>query len=257
MAVIVFQNSKGGVGKTTGSILVGACLANGGATVSLVDATHNTQITDWSTAGKAPASLRIVTNVGGKEINEDNVGEIIQREAQRSEYVVVDLDGIADARASHAVFEADLAIIPLKGSNLDAGEAKKSLKLINRCSQSLKRQIPYALLITQTSASPIRGRETNHVVKSIRESGLPVFKTELNEREAFRSIWSWKTTLDGLAPGDAPNLENAKLNVRLLVKEILEMLVGIHKGNDPDPVPLIEELSPVDRNVGVEMKGVA
>jgi len=248
MSVIVFQSSKGGVGKTTSAILTATCLAKS-ATVSLVDGTHNAQITDWAMAGNAPSNLRVVSNKGGQEINEDNIGEIIQREATRARFVIVDLDGIADARASHAVLEADIVIIPMQGSQLDAKEANRSLKLIIRCSRSLKRTIPFALLVTRTNPA-VRDRETIHAINSVKSAGLPLFATEINERAAYRSLWSYDTTLDGLAPDAAPNLEKAKLNVQEFVRELLETLVSLGGGEERKMNGVVRTLEKFNHSIG-------
>ena len=45
------------------------------------------------------------------------------------------------------------------------------------------------------------------------DAGIPVLETELNERDAFKAIFSFQQTLDGLNPAEVPNLDKAKLNV--------------------------------------------
>ena len=56
---------------------------------------------------------------------------------------------------------------------------------------------------------------------------MPAFRcsqTELNERDAFRAVFSFQQTLDGLNPADVPNLDKAKLNVWEFVHEVVERL---------------------------------
>jgi hypothetical protein len=40
-----------------------------------------------------------------------------------------------------------------------------------------------------------------------------VVRTELNERDAFRAVFSFRQTLDELKPSEVANLERAKINV--------------------------------------------
>jgi chromosome partitioning protein len=51
-----------------------------------------------------------------------------------------------------------------------------------------------------------------------------VFETELNERDAFKAVFSFQHTLEGLSPADVPNLDRAKLNVWEFVHEVLARL---------------------------------
>jgi chromosome partitioning protein len=49
-------------------------------------------------------------------------------------------------------------------------------------------------------------------------------ETQLNEREAFKAVFSFRQTLDGLNAEEVPNLEKAKRNVWDFVIEVLERL---------------------------------
>jgi chromosome partitioning protein len=89
--------------------------------------------------------------------------------------------------------------------------------------QALRLGTPYAVLLTRTSTS-VRSRTISHIQKSLREAGIPVFETELNERDAFRAVFSFRQTLDGLNPAEVPNLDKAKLNVWEFVGEVVERL---------------------------------
>ena len=51
-----------------------------------------------------------------------------------------------------------------------------------------------------------------------------MLETELNEREAFKSIFVFRETLDGLNPKDVANLDKAKQNVEEFAAEIIGKL---------------------------------
>jgi len=57
------------------------------------------------------------------------------------------------------------------------------------------------------------------------EAGIPVLETELNEREAFRAVFSFRQPLSGLNPVEVANLDKAQDNVAMLALEILRLIV--------------------------------
>jgi chromosome partitioning protein len=67
-------------------------------------------------------------------------------------------------------------------------------------------------------------RTQAHIQNSLIAAGVPVFNTELNERDAFRAVFSFQQTLDGLNHSDVANLDKAKINVWEFVEEVVERL---------------------------------
>jgi chromosome partitioning protein len=57
-----------------------------------------------------------------------------------------------------------------------------------------------------------------------------VLETELNERDAFKAVFSFQQTLEGLSATDVPNLDKAKLNVLEFVAEVIERLKEQEEG---------------------------
>ena len=57
-----------------------------------------------------------------------------------------------------------------------------------------------------------------------------MLETEINERDAFKAIFSFRQTLDGLNAEDVPNLDKAKLNVWEFVHEVVERLKELEEG---------------------------
>jgi chromosome partitioning protein len=114
-------------------------------------------------------------------------------------------------------------IIPTQGSQLDANEASRAIRVVLQSHKMTKTATPYAVLLTRTSAS-VRSRTQSHIQKSLINAGIPVFETELNERDAFRAVFSFQQTLDGLNPADVANLDKAKINVWEFVEEVIKRL---------------------------------
>lgn len=219
MPTIVFVSPKGGVGKTTSALLLATQLTNL-YDVTVIDADPNRPIKAWATGGKAPARMSIVSDA-----DEDNIIERIEEAATKTPLVVVDLEGTAAKIVVLAVSQADFVVIPTQGSQLDAEQASRAIKVVKQHEKMTGRAMPYGVLLTRTNPT-IRTRNTTHIQSGLINAGIPVLETELNEREAFRSVFSFRQTLSGLDPKEVSNLEKARHNVESLATEILSKLVA-------------------------------
>lgn len=217
MPVIVMLSPKGGVGKTTTSVLVADRLSDE-TKVSLIDADPNRPIQKWKEGGNTSPNLTVIS-----EVDEDNVIDVIEAAASRSTFVIVDLEGTANKIVLLAVSQADLVVIPSQGSQLDAEQASRAIRVIRQQEKMSKRNVPFALLLTRTGTA-IKTRTLTHLVASLEQSGIPVLKTQLHEREAFRAVFSFRQRLSKLDPNDVANIEKAVKNVDALVSELLAKL---------------------------------
>lgn len=217
MPTIVFVSPKGGAGKTTAALLLASQLA-ASYDVTLIDADPNRPIKAWASGGNTPKRLSVVSDV-----DEDNIIERIEEAAQKSPIVVVDLEGTAAKIVVLAVSQADLAVIPIQGSQLDAEQASRAIKVIKQREKMTGRALPYAVLLTRTNPV-IRTRTMSHIQKGLIDAGVPVMETELNDREAFRAVFSFRQPLAGLDPTEVANLDKAQANVEDFALEILRGL---------------------------------
>ncbi len=217
MPTIVFVSPKGGAGKTTAALLLATQLASS-YDVTMIDADPNRPIKAWAAAGNAPKRLHIVSDV-----DEENIIERIEEAAQKTPLVIVDLEGTAAKIVVLAVSQADLAVIPIQGSQLDAEQASRAIKVIKQREKMTGRALPYAVLLTRTNPV-IRTRTMSHIQRGLIEAGVPVMETELNDREAFRAVFSFRQPLTGLDPAEVANLDKAIANVEEFALEILRGL---------------------------------
>src|SRR5271170_409529 len=223
MPTIVFVSSKGGAGKTTSAFLLSTALAKL-YDVTIIDADPNHPIQTWASGKNTPERLSIVSDV-----DEDTIIERIEDAATKTPFVVVDLEGTASKIVVYAITQADLVIIPTQGSQLDADEASRAIRVVLQSQKMTKTTTPYAVLLTRTNSS-IRTRTQAHIQNGLIGAGIPVLETELNERDAFRAVFSFQQTLDGLSAADVPNLDKAKLNVWEFVHEVVARLKAVEEG---------------------------
>src|SRR3984893_6671383 len=217
MPTITFVSPKGGAGKTTSALLLSTALAKL-YDVTVIDADPNHPIQTWATGGNMPPRLSIVSDA-----NEDTIIERIEDAASKTPFVVVDLEGTASKIVIYAISQADFVIIPTQGSQLDANEASRAIRVVIQSEKMTGRAKPYAVLLTRTSSS-IRTRGLAHIQNGLIAAGIPVLHTELNERDAFRAVFSFQQTLDGLNAADVLNLDKVTLNVWEFVHEVVERL---------------------------------
>ncbi len=218
MPVICLASSKGGVGKSTSAVLLASELARKGTAVVIIDADPNRPVATWARRPGKPANLTVLSTATEATIIDD-----IEETAAQVPFVIVDLEGTASMTVAYAISRADLVVIPSQGSQLDAAEAAKAIRLIRQQEKAFGRTIPHAVLFTRTSAA-IRPRTLQHIKSEFDSHGVPAFETQLHEREAFRAIFSFGGTVDTLTGSQVSGLEGAVNNVRMFGAEVVAML---------------------------------
>jgi chromosome partitioning protein len=90
MPTIVFASPKGGVGKSTATVLLATQLASNGGTVTVIDADPNRPISQWASRPGKPESLTVIEST-----SEDTIIHTIEKAALQSMFVIVGLEGTA------------------------------------------------------------------------------------------------------------------------------------------------------------------
>jgi chromosome partitioning protein len=118
---------------------------------------------------------------------------------------------------------ADLVIIPVQSSHLDAAEATKAIKLVRAQERVFKRTIRYAILFTRTSVA-IRTRTFQSIEDEFANNQIPMFRTHLHERDAYRALFAFGGTLSGLDAAQVSNIAAALMNARVFTNEVVTLL---------------------------------
>jgi chromosome partitioning protein len=218
MPTIVFASPKGGAGKSTSAVVLATELAQRGAAVTVIDADPNHPVSQWA---KRPGCPQTLTVIGA--VSEETVIDTIEDASAKTAFVVVDLEGTASMTVAYAISRADLVVIPVQGSQLDAAEAAKAIRLIRQQEKAFAREIPYAVLFTRTSTA-IRPRTFQHIRSEFADHGVPAFQTQMHERDAFRAIFSFGGTLESLDSTQVSNVAAAVGNARAFAAEVITKL---------------------------------
>jgi chromosome partitioning protein len=218
MPVIVVANPKGGAGKSTATLVLAQTLAQLGGSVTVIDADPNRPIVDWR-GGRSKLALEVVGDV-----TESSVIRIIREYRASRQFVFVDLEGTASRLVSRAITQADLVLIPLQASGVDARQASRAVALVHEEEEALDgRTIPFRVLLTRTSPI-IATRIEKEIVGALVTAGLPLMNTRLNERQAYKALFVRRLALHELDPGQVNGLSEALANAQQLADELVDVL---------------------------------
>ena len=222
MPTIVMASSKGGCGKSTSAVVLASELAQRGTAVTIIDVDPNQPITRWSRKPGKPETLTVVSDA-----NESTLLDAIEEAEHKTPFVIVDLEGTANLTVAQAISRADLVVVPLKGSTLDATEAVKAIRFIQLQERGYRRPIPFVLLFTQTSPT-VRSRTLKAIEADFQAQGIPALATPLHDRDAYRAIFAFGGPVRDLDPKLVGGLAGAADNSRQFVSEVVAKLSSLN-----------------------------
>lgn len=216
MATISIASDKGGPGKTTTAILVGAELALDGYRVALLDTDLNQQAAAFGSKCEIP-TLTIVGNV-----REDNILAELRKAETENEIVIIDLPGGSSTLALKALHRSHLVLVPTQASMADIKAAMRTLAQIDDAADLAQVPIARAIIWTRVFAG-FESRGDRHVRETVeREIDVPRMATKLMERSAYREIH-----ITGRVPRQADPQSAAAINVSALAAEVLAQIAKL------------------------------
>lgn len=206
--ILTFASSKGGVGKSTTCACIASALALDGERVLLIDLDQNRTLDRW--ARKAPIAGLTVAAIEPQKFG----GFFREQEASGEfDHICIDLPGSREVTLFKALARSDLVIIPAQASEPDLREALVVVGDIRDVSETTQRPIPYRMLLTKIY--PLRTRVTDFAYAELARHGLPLFRTALVERSAYREMF-----LNGHPPTVSEAGKGAGAEVQSLLAEI-------------------------------------
>ena len=183
MPVIVMASPKGGVGKSTCAVLLATEFARMGAEVTVLDCDPNRSLTRWATRG-LPEGVALFDDIGRAELV-----ATIRRADGDGRVVIVDLEGIASQIVSRAISQADLVIVPMQATALDAEVGSEALGLVREEEEALGRRIPHAVVLTKTGAA-VKSRVQRELETQLRAERIDLIEPSLVSRAAFAELFA-------------------------------------------------------------------
>lgn len=218
MPVIVCASSKGGAGKSTAAVLLGTTLANKGVPVTMLDCDPNRSLSIWAAKG-LPQNMTALN-----DLTESSIVKTIKQHDSDGAVVIVDLEGVASRMVSRAISQADLVLIPMRPTPLDAKVGSKSLQLIAEEEEAVDRKIAHAIVFTATKN--VRSRQHRAIEKAWQDYGVDVISPPLVERTAFSALFETGGnlhTMEGEGNMEAA-IENAEAFAMAVYQKLTEAL---------------------------------
>lgn len=216
MPVIVISNPKGGTGKSTTSLVLATTLARHGASVTAFDCDPNRHLVAWKD-GPTQSKVEIIGHA-----DSTNIARMLKAEAARQQFVIADLEGTASLMVASAILAADLVIIPMQGSAMDASQARRAISFIDDQAAAVGPR-PYRVLFTRTKPG-FATRDERIIRETMQAAGAPMFATDLAERAAYRSMFTFRQSLEELDPAAVNGLDKAIENADALAGEVVDSL---------------------------------
>jgi chromosome partitioning protein len=221
MPVIAISNPKGGTGKSTTSLVLGTTLARHGASVTVFDCDPNKHLIAWRD-GPSKSSVDIIGHA-----DSSNIARMLKAEAAKKQFVIADLEGTASLLVASAILAADLVVIPTQGSAMDAAQARRAISFIDDQAAAVGPR-PYRVLFTRTKPG-FATRDEKVIRETLTGAGIPLFRTDLAERAAYRSMFTFRQSLEELDPAAVNGVDKALENADALVAEMIEGLRGMRQ----------------------------
>jgi len=212
MATLSIASAKGGCGKTTVAILLGAELALDGYQVALLDCDLNQHASAFAAKAQLPG-LAIVPDV-----TEGNVLAALKQAEAAQDVVLVDLPGGSSTLALKALQRSHFVLVPAQASLPDVRDAMKTLAQIDDAQDLARTPIARAMVWTRLAAG-FESKSARHVREGLEGQGVGILKSALMERAAFRELH-----ITGQVPRQADRGGAAAANVTALAAEVLGRL---------------------------------
>ena len=175
--VIVFTNTKGGVGKSTLAAHLAVYLHDLGARVSLLDADQQRSSSIWVSEAEPDVETLVATTP-------ESIAKGVAAMKSRSDYVIADAPARIEDESRTLLLLADLAIFPLTPSILDMRSVAQAVDVL-QYARTINGGRPDALVVMNR----FRKRDTisKDLALAAPKLGLSVCRCVVRDLQAFRN----------------------------------------------------------------------
>lgn len=173
--VIVFANSKGGVGKSTLAVHCATWLHDRGYRTALMDADKQRSSSVWLAEAEPQVTIRAASTAEECALN-------VQELRRSHDFVVGDAPGGLEDLSRTLLVLADLAIFPISPSILDVRSVVTATEVL-RYAQAVREGMPRGKLVLNKMRT--RGRISNQLREEAPKLGLDVAASAIRNLDVF------------------------------------------------------------------------
>jgi chromosome partitioning protein len=212
--LIAVTHPKGGVGKTTTTMVLSAQLAEQGYKVLVADCDAQASASAWANA--APEGKPFSAAVVNLSAYAGKVHREIQKQLDNYDFIIVDCPPGLDALSPQSVLlVADLVIVPMPPSPADLWACLGAIRLIERGTD-----LNPALIARLLPNRVVRTSLSNAIMRELAEFGIPLMSSRLTNRTAYQEAVVSGVSVSALGR----DAKAAKDEVSALANEVLALL---------------------------------
>jgi len=173
--IITLSSLKGGVGKSTLSLMLAETIAQAGAKVLLVDADSQGSVSDWAAARELDGPFAVVG------MAHSNIHKQLPKVAADYDHVIIDTPPrIAEVTRS-AILAADVVLIPVSPSAFDNWASDSTTAIIKEA-QIFKDELLAAFVVSNKSVGTAIA---DNIVTALQDYEITVFQSPVSQRVVF------------------------------------------------------------------------
>lgn len=204
--IISFLNQKGGVGKSTLSINVAACLGLLQQKVLLIDADKQGTASTW-------ASLRSENPFQVVSMARENMARDALKLAGDYDFTIIDGPPQAETISRSCIVASDLVALPIEPGGASRWSSDLTVRQLMEASE-LKPSLKCGFVVSRKIGGTVLGRDTRAMAA---DAGIPTFATEIEQRIAYaEALTMGKTIFEWAANGPAAR------EIQALTHELLD-----------------------------------
>lgn len=191
--IFSFINQKGGVGKSTLSINVAACLTLFGQKVLLIDADKQATASTWASL-RSDAPFQVVG------MARENMARDAIKLAQDFDFTIIDGPPQAEAISRSCIAASDLVAVPIEPGGASRWSSDLTIRQLKEALE-FKPSLKCGFVVSRRIGATVLGRDTRSMAA---DAGIPVFATEIEQRIAYAEALTMGKTVFEWAPSTSP-----------------------------------------------------